>query len=208
MTKENTLELINQELIQTAMDYNAYSQLLSDLLAENKATGKNHSEAMLHYSKLNIQRMKRLVKTIELTSDLKAALNTAQNRKMIWLVITEGWCGDAAQNIPLFNCIEKQFPNIRLKLVLRDENIELMDQFLTNGGRSIPKLIALDAESFEVLGTWGPRALEAQKLYADLRKRFPENFQEVVKNLQLWYAKDKTISQQSELAELIPDWTN
>src|SRR6476620_5284051 len=112
--------------------------------------------------------MQRLGKTVELAELVKTAAQDVK-RKMIWLIITEGWCGDAAQNIPVIEKIASESGNIETRYILRDENPELIDQFLTEGARSIPKLIAIDRNSGDVLGTWGPRPKTAQKLFSEQR---------------------------------------
>tara|TARA_R110002072_G_scaffold45344_1_gene126229 strand:- start:959 stop:1585 length:627 start_codon:yes stop_codon:yes gene_type:complete len=208
MEKVASKAKIDFQLINEAMNYDEYTALLTKLLSEGKTTGENQSEEMLHYAKLNLQRMKRLNKTIELSSKLKTTLSHPRSKKMIWLVITEGWCGDAAQNIPLINHIAEKSVNIELKLILRDQHLEIMDQFLTNGSRSIPKLIALNATDLSILGTWGPRANEAQKMVETFKKQTTGDYQEFAKVLQLWYAKDKTSAQQEEFESLIPTWAN
>ncbi|MGE5106458.1 MAG: thioredoxin family protein, partial [Sphingobacteriales bacterium] len=91
--------------------------------------------------------------------------------------------------------------NIEMKLLYRDQNGELMNTCLTNGTKSIPKLIQLD-EHFNVTGTWGPRPYPAQKLVAELRSN--ENTAATYANeLHLWYAKDKQQSLEKETAQLI-----
>ena len=119
-----------------------------------------------------------------------------------WLVITEGWCGDAAQNLPVINKLAEINTNIKLKLVLRDENLELMDLFLTNGGRSIPKLIALNKQN-EVLFTWGPRPKVATKMVADYKEKHGSLDPQFKQDLQVWYNKDKGKSVQSDFIELL-----
>jgi len=173
-------------------------------LAEGKTTGPNQSEAMLSYGKLNRRRMQRLEKTIELSDEIK---NVAVNlrRKLVWLIITEGWCGDAAQNIPSIEKIAAESVNIETRYILRDENLELMDQFLTDGARSIPKLVSLDAGTLEVLGTWGARPAGAQQLFQELKDQgVPKSL--IMENLQRWYNADKGSSIQHEFAELIAHW--
>src|SRR6476620_8632964 len=140
-----------KDYLEKSMTYADYVKLIDDLLLEGKTTGPNQSEAMLGYAKLNRQRMHRLEKTVDLSAELKEAARRLE-RKLIWLVITEGWCGDAAQNIPVIEKIASASSNIETRYVLRGENVELIDRFLTGGARSIPKLIALDAETLEVLG--------------------------------------------------------
>ncbi len=154
--------------IEKSMTYAEYIKLIDDLLLDGKTTGTNQSEAMFNYGKLNRQRMHRLEKTVKLKIRLSKKRENIE-RKMIWLIITEGWCGDAAQNIPTIEKIAAENENIETRYVLRDENLELMDDYLTNNARSIPKLIALDAETFEEIGTWGPRPQAAMDYFYEMK---------------------------------------
>lgn len=191
-----------QPYLDKAITYSQYRDLTNKLLAEGKTTGDDHPESYVEYTRLNVTRMERLDKTVALNADLLEKLNGLK-RKQVWLVITEAWCGDAAQNIPVLNLMAIQSPNVELKLVLRDENLELMDQYLTNGGRSIPKLIMLDAETHEELGVWGPRPAGAQLLLAEHKANPTESHAEFTKKVQLWYAHDKSLSLQQEIFELL-----
>ena len=118
---------------------------------------------------LNDRRMKRLDKTIKISEETIQEFQKVK-QPQTWLVLTEGWCGDAAQNLPILDKIASDTANIDLKIVLRDENLDLMDLFLTNGGRSIPKLIALDKDN-NVLDFWGPRPTIATKMVADYKEK-------------------------------------
>jgi len=200
-----TDSIITKAMLASAMSYDTYMRLLIDLMAEEKTTGNDQSEAMVGYGKMNVQRMKRLNKTIQLQPELLDVL-TSFNRKVTFLVLTEGWCGDAAQNIPVLHKIAEQAENIELKLLLRDQNLPVMDAFLTNGGRSIPKLIAVDTNSLAVIGTWGPRPEAAQFMVSEFKKIKDGDYSEFVKEVQLWYARDKTIAMQKELKALLKDW--
>ncbi|UJF27787.1 thioredoxin family protein [Planococcus sp. 107-1] len=88
------------------------------------------------------------------------------------LVITEDWCGDAMMNNAILRKIAEA-SGIEVHCVYRDENLELMDRYLTNGGRSIPKYIFLSKEG-EVLGDWGPRAPKVQEFVMEKKSRLPE----------------------------------
>ena len=125
---------------------------------------------------------------------------------MIWLIITEGWCGDAAQNIPTIEKIAAQSENIETRYILRDENLELMDNYLTNNARSIPKLIALDADNLEVVGTWGPRPQISMDYFQELKNQGLEK-PEIMEKLQRWYIADKEHSIQTEFENLLDQWT-
>ncbi|MBA3679783.1 MAG: thioredoxin family protein [Bacteroidetes bacterium] len=183
------------------MDYQNYLDLLNNLMAEGKTTGPDQSEDYLNYAKLNLARMNRLNKTATLTTELKETLQKV-NFPCIFLVLTEGWCGDAAQNIPTLHLIEEECKNIELKLILRDENLELMDQYLTDGGRSIPKLICLSKVSLKEIFTWGPRPEAVQHIMLELKEKKAEKSEKAEK-IHKWYAADKTLSLQKELKDLI-----
>lgn len=194
-----------KEYLDRSMTFAEYIKLIDDLLLEGKTTGPNQSEAMYGYGKLNRQRMYRLEKTVEISEPLKAKVR-AVTSKWTWLVITEGWCGDAAQNIPIIEKIAAENANIETRYILRDENLELMDQYLTNGARSIPKLIALDTETLDDLGTWGPRPQEAMDLFLKLRAEGIEK-PLITESIQRWYIQDKHQSIQREFETLVDLWS-
>ena len=187
--------------LQNTLSYQEYRVLVSNLLAEGKSTGPNQSEDLTHYSKLNDSRMKRLDKTVKIKEEVAKAI-AAITTKQTWLVITEGWCGDAAQNLPVLHKLAELNPNIQLKLVLRDDHLELMDLFLTNGGRSIPKLIGLNANN-EVLFTWGPRPSVATKMVQDYKEKHGALDATFKQDLQVWYNKDKGITLQNDIKTLL-----
>lgn len=199
--------IITPKLIEEAMSYEAYRQLIDQLLSENRVTGDfmDNNEEILGYTKMNISRMNRGDRTSKISDELTEALQSI-SQKWIWLVITEGWCGDAAQSVPTLVKMANLNPNIDIKFVLRDEHPDLMDAYLSNGTRSIPKLIVLNAETLEDIGTWGPRPAYAQTMTEDYKKNPTLNYMEYAKQLHKWYAKDKYQSVQQELLSLIQDW--
>jgi len=189
-----------KDSVAKAMDYDQYNALMTQLVAENRSTGEQ-SEEKTKYTKLNYTRSKRLDKTGVIDEDAAEFFKNIKHPQT-WLVISEPWCGDAAQSLPLLNKIAQLSPNISLKIVLRDENLELMDSFLTNGTRSIPKLIVLD-ENYNVLTTWGPRSKEATKIVNDYKEAhgtLDETFRE---KIQLWYNKNKGKAIVNDLVESI-----
>jgi hypothetical protein len=205
MTATDTI-LLSPDILRKSYSYREYRNLVEELLNKEKTTGENHSEEMLHYSKMNLHRMDRLDKYAELHPELESLLKNIK-RKFIWLVIVEGWCGDVAQNLPIINKMAEATEGIEMKLILRDENLEIMDQFLTDGrSRSIPKLICMDKETQEVLGTWGPRPDTAQQMAKDLKYVNEISVKEGVEKLHSWYADDKNAEIQQEFLKLIPVW--
>lgn len=191
-----------------AMTYEQYRQLAGDLYAAGKTTGHQQSPALLEYTRMNLVRMARLDKTTRLSEDTLAAL-AALPQPQTWLVITESWCGDAAQVIPVLAKMAAAQPAIALRFVLRDDHPDLMDAFLTNGSRSIPKLIVLDSDTHAVLNTWGPRPQPVQQMVLDSLPVLAAisdpvaraaQSAEVKTAVQSWYAQDKTLSTQAEVA--------
>jgi hypothetical protein len=192
-------EIIENSLRKT-ISYTEYRALVRNLLAEGKSTGPEQSEDLTNYSLLNDRRMQRLDKKIKISEETIQEFQKIK-QPQTWLVITEGWCGDAAQNLPVLNKIAVTTDHIDLKVVLRDENLALMDLFLTNGGRSIPKLIALDKEN-NVIDSWGPRPSVATKMVADYKEKNGVLDPEFKQDLQVWYNKDKGQSVQEDFVSI------
>lgn len=150
---------------------------------------------------LNIQRAKRIDKTIRLKEELIAVL-THLTSKVFWLVISEHWCGDSAQILPVLNAITKASADrIAMKIVYRDQNPELMQAHHTEGKMAIPKLIQLNS-NFEWIGDWGPRPQTAQQLVKKLKAEV-STAATYAEKLHKWYALDKTTEIQDEICKLI-----
>ncbi len=161
-------------LKQKGLSYMNYRKLIDDLWKKGLSTDVAQEPAHTEYTKLNIQRMKRLDHTVQLLPTLISTIGSLDTQ-LGWMILTEGWCGDAAQNLPWMNkMVELSNGKIQAYYLLRDENLTIMDEFLTNGSRSIPKLVCFDFNSGEVLGTWGPRPNEIQVWYSDHKKSNPE----------------------------------
>ncbi|MDR7372551.1 thioredoxin family protein [Flavobacterium aquidurense] len=183
--------------------YAEYRKLVTDLLSEGKSTGSVQSDSLTNYSKLNEARMNRLEKTITISEDVISKLQNLDNH-YIWLVISEGWCGDAAQILPIVNKMALDSnKKVDLRIVLRDENDELMSHYLTNGGRAIPKIIVICKEAGIVRTDWGPRPKGATELMANYKRDFGVVDEKIKTDLQLWYLTDKGVSVQEELVEIM-----
>lgn len=188
--------------LERGMDYAAYRALVHQVVAEHRTTGPSQADDLIKYTALNKVRMERNEHRVELLPELREALRGAP--AMDWLVLTEAWCGDASQSTPVMALMAEAAPHIRLRFVLRDEHPELMDRYLTNGTRSIPKLIAFtgDNERF----TWGPRPAEPQRMVVE-NKALPESERLVKDQLYAkvhgWYAADRGVSIQREFLSLL-----
>lgn len=185
--------------------YSEYRKLVSDLLRNEKSTGKEQSPELTNYSGLNETRMNRLEKTMKISEGIVENFKSLKS-EYIWLVISEGWCGDAAQLLPIFDKMAYASEGkVELKIVLRDENEELMNLFLTNKAKAIPKLIVINRETGGALAHWGPRPKGAADLIANYKKEHGALDETAKTDLQLWYLHDKGLSTQIEINGMMLD---
>lgn len=194
-------KIINDSLTKST-SYQEYRELVKELVAKNGTIGETQSEALANYTMLNDRRMKRWDKTIKVSDEVKTEVATI-DRDMTWIVLTESWCGDAAHLMPVMNKVADLNDGIDFRVVLRDENEALMNQFLTNGGKSIPKLIMLDNTTGDIVNTFGPRPSEATKLVNDYKAEHGKLTPEFKEDLQQWYNKDKGQNAIKDLVALL-----
>lgn len=196
---------MNNTLIKNSLNksisYQTYRKLIKELFANGKSTGAEQTDVILNYSMLNDKRMDRLDKTLKVSEETQTSINNLNNN-FTFLVIAEGWCGDAAQIVPVLNKISESSTKIELKIVLRDENEELMNEYLTHGSKSIPKILIVDTEN-NVINSWGPRPSIATKMVLDYKEKNGSIDADFKKNLQLWYNKDKGNNTQEDLLKLL-----
>ena len=202
---------VTRSLIENSLNksysYTQYREHVSTLLEEGLSTGNSQSEDLTHYTTLNEVRMNRLDKTIHVPDEIKEKLKELKKEHTL-LVISEGWCGDAAQILPVMNKITAETDKLDLKIVLRDENDELMNDYLTNGARSIPKLVLIEKDTLVARGSWGPRPHDAAKLIMDNKEKFGKVTTEAKEELQKWYLQDKGHSTMEEIALLLENADN
>ena len=194
---------ITSALIDGGFTYPEFFRFTEKLVDENRTTGSNQSEEYLGYTRLNLQRMGRWNKTSKVSASLEKLMGKV-NRPQVWLLITEAWCGDGAQSIPHLAKIAALNPLISLKIILRDEHPELMDAYLTNGARSIPKLIAITADLQQELFIWGPKPQYLLDCHAAYKQNPGDlSYQEFKEQIHLWYAKNKQKDLETEIYPLI-----
>ncbi|MBR9922965.1 MAG: thioredoxin family protein [Bacteroidetes bacterium] len=177
------------QTFEESMTFDNYVDMLKKLVAENKTTGENQSEKYVNYTRQNLQRKRRAAKTMKITPEQTAFIQNLEG-SWKWLVITEGWCGDAGPTVPVMQKLADLNDNIELRITLRDEHPDLMDQFLTNGGRSIPVLVIMDGDTGVVKAKWGPRPQPLQKLRKEMVDAGTD-IEEINIAIQKWYALDK-----------------
>ena len=150
--------------------------------------------------KLNLHRMTRIEKHYSVSEELKNLILKIE-KPQTWMIISETWCGDSAQNIPFFSKAAELNLNIDLRLIMRDENPDVMDLYLTNGTRSIPILVSFDDSGNEIF-RWGPRPQEGKKLFADLKAQGLDK-SIILEKLHLWYGRNRGSALESEIKELL-----
>ena len=192
---------INSSIINSVLTYNEFmDEFAKQINVSDINTLNDYDKSFYDYRKLNYQRSTRLEKTFIPTDETKQIFSKI-NQPLKWIVITETWCGDSAQNLPVITKIAQLNDNIELKIVLRDSNLEFMDLHLTNGSRAIPKLIVYDENDNELF-QWGPRPVEAQNLFSRLKNAgMPKP--DINKELHLWYGRNRGKEVEKEIVNLI-----
>lgn len=161
--------------------------------------GDKENDKYQYYS-LNLTRMERLAKKIKLTDEQQARLSKL-GKDISLIMITEGWCGDASQILPVVHKLVEKSEKVDDVVNLRDSS-DLIDKYLTNGGKSIPIIVGVDAHTHEELFKWGPRPAWG----ADYLKRYKSgeiNHDEFVIELQKKYNKDKGQTILNEFLDLM-----
>lgn len=178
-------------------EYIAYFQAI--LENPNQYEGYQDEE-ILTYTKLNWSRTNRWLKKFEPNSKTISLINAIET-KQHWILITEPWCGDAAHSVPMIYQIVRNNPMITLDIQLRDSEPYMIDQYLTNGGKSIPKLIIRN-EHDEDIAVWGPRPQGCTELFVMMKEKGAE-FNEIKEEIQKWYNQDKGSELEQELAKIL-----
>lgn len=195
MTSAN--KAIPEAVWHAAMSYDQYYQLLEDLQREGKTTGEIQTAERIEKAPLNLARMKRLRQRATPFQEVLEELRGFKH-PVCFLMIVEGWCGDAAQVVPVLqNVIDAM--GWQSRYILRDEHPAVMDMFLTNGTRSIPVIVALDSDLKPLGPHWGPRPAVLQDLVNQWKVQMPK--EDWHKELHSWYAIDKGEQMQKDFAE-------
>ncbi len=183
------------------MDFSNYLAYFEGILKQETPPPPYDNSDYIDYTKLNWSRMQRWLKTGVVNAELHNMLIESADRPMEWIIITEPWCGDAAHSVPMLEIIAAPHAHITTRYELRDTEPFLINQYLTNGSKSIPKLIVRDLQGND-LATWGPRPAECQELYSGLLQN-KADFETIKTELQKWYNHDKGVSLQQELIALL-----
>lgn len=198
MSNPGIIERINEN----GLTYAKFLELTQQKLGDDEFI-KNEKYDI---TKLNFQRSNRIYKTYSVSEEVKNLINSIKQQQT-WVVITEDWCGDSAQNLPYIVKIAELNSLITLKIILRDQNLDIMDLYLTNGkSRSIPKLVAFDENGNELF-QWGPRPTQAQMVVdKSIKEGLDKNA--YLEKLHLWYSEDKGKTLEKEFINLLQNLVN
>ncbi|TWO31374.1 thioredoxin family protein [Seonamhaeicola sediminis] len=196
------MNTIIKKALENSMSYESYRNLMIHLVEHGETTGDEKSNTRIDFTKLNNRRMKRWDRTLKVSEQAKKRLMTFET-DVTWLVITESWCGDAAHVLPALNKIAELNPKIAMHIVIRDDNKELMNMFLTDGNQAIPKLIMIDNESNAVLDTYGPRPSEATGYVNRFKAANGTLTPQFKEDLQHWYNNDRGLTIVEDVIEML-----
>ncbi|MFV0606006.1 MAG: thioredoxin family protein [Niabella sp.] len=182
------------------MNWTAYLDYFNSIVDATDRTAPYDNDDYYQYTKLNKSRNNRWLKHSPLTKDTISYIVNEISQPQQWVVITEPWCGDAAHIVPVLYLMSELNPLISFTLQLRDIDSEI-EQYLTNGSKSIPILIVRD-EAGKDLFHWGPRSKEGTILFEQL-KADQASFDDMKIALQEFYNADKGIGVQEEVVALL-----
>lgn len=186
------------------LSYDSFQTKFNNWVQDGSTSSTHPTPDKITFTKLNWLRSQRIHHTIDLSETLKMETSKLTHTYS-WIVLTEAWCGDSAQNLPVIAEIAKLNPNkIKLYILLRDGNLAFMDNYLTNGSKAIPKLVCIDETINKERFIWGPRPAAAQELLTQWKKD-PDgkSWYDFEKELHSWYAKNKTQDIQKEFEGLL-----
>lgn len=192
-------QFIKDGRVEKGFSYEDFMKKAEEKIEDTDESKLDEKEKQLfEYTKLNLHRSKRIDKTYKVSDELKNKIENIKE-KQYWMVLTEDWCGDSAQNLPYVAKMASLNNNIVMKILPRDENLDIMDQYLTNGkSRSIPKLVAFNEDGEEIFQL-GPRPKEL----ADLVKKWKDEGEDFKEKIHLWYGRNRGKAIEAEFVEIL-----
>jgi hypothetical protein len=200
------LTTIDPIYLEKSFNWEDYLSMTEHILASERPTGAYASAGMMDYTRLNLSRMNRWMKTYQPSAEVIEAAKQAG--PMLWLVITEPWCGDAAHNLPALVKMAEHNPSISIRFILRDENPQLMDHFLTNGGKAIPIVICLRPDDLSIIGVWGPRPAFIQQRVIEFKNNPDKSTPDFYEEIHTRYNQNKHRELEAEMKENLQRWSS
>lgn len=187
-------------LDEDGLSYDEYREYWREQKAVSPQGKEPDERKMIHYLNYNWERQGHVHNNYGPSEDLRAAVAGIEEPQR-WMVLTEPWCGDSAFLLPVIAEASALNEDITLRILLRDDHLDVMDQYLTEGSRSIPKLVAFGDDGEERF-IWGPRPTGAQQRFEELRGQYDDKHEMIAEFIEHyedggWRAAD------AELAEAI-----
>ena len=186
-----------EEYWKAGISFEEYLKIAEERVEVPKTAADNE---MMEYYKLGLQRMNRTLKTLHF-DPLQYETLREKNFQGRILIISEAWCGDASATVPAVVRFFEGYNEVRI--FLRDSDPSLINQFLTAGTQSIPKILILN-EDFSVKAVWGPRPAFGNELLKKFKTQ-PDTYprEEFYNDLQVYYAKNRGTDVIDEILKLI-----
>jgi Thioredoxin len=189
------------EYWEKSFSYQQYKSTFEAIIMRSEKNIEASEKEMHNYYTLNWARSKRVEKVYTMSDNAKSVLS-GLTIKQKWIVITEAWCGDSSQSLPILAALaEYRSDIIDFRICSRDLYPELLELYKTNGSMGIPKLIAIDSNGIELF-TWGTRPIKAQEVF-DALKHDNQEKSKIYEAVHLWYAKDKGQTVEIEIVSLL-----
>jgi hypothetical protein len=175
-------------------DYRSHWRTQKDESPDGKSPDERRR---IHFLNYNWERQAHVHDEYTPSEELRDAVSDVAHPQL-WMVLTEPWCGDSAFLLPIIAKAASLSDHITLRILLRDDNLDIMDQYLTDGGRSIPKLVSFSEDGDELF-TWGPRPDGARERFAELTAEYDDKMA-VIEKLVAYYEDGGWREADAELA--------
>jgi hypothetical protein len=142
-----------------------------------------------------------IAKRVEIPIEYSARVDALHGHWHL-LVLSEDWCGDAVNVVPIVAKLADSVTNLDLRILARDANLDIMDAHLTGTSRSIPIVILLN-EKFQECGWWGPRPFALQKWVREEGMTLPK--EDRYHEIRTFYARDRGLTTMREIVEMLED---
>ncbi len=200
--------LITQDVIDGAMDYATYVAMVKQLVEGYRTAGSEGRDIKHQMTGVNYETILDLERSVILEKETINLLQR-QHSELVWVFITEPWCLDSANALPVIHKMAELNSNIELKIVLKSAPPYIIESFPTNNSLSTPKTISLDKFSLITWGTWGPRPEPLQAIVRiwlkDMSKEEKEgdsfqvlHYQKLIRE---WFKRDATKTMQAEMVK-------
>lgn len=198
--KYMTPDLLEMRVLQQGLTYDAYMDQWRRKNALPMKGLDKVARRMRYYSIYNLERQERVDSIYVMNARLRDLIVSGISGPQTWMFITEDWCVDSAHSLPILREAVALRQDLTLRILLRDENLDIMDRYLTEGRKSVPVFVGFDSEGRELF-KWGPYPKEIHVIREELKASGAEG--RVVSQTTVdWYAAEGWLEVERELIEM------